>query len=88
MGSNQPSQANKNPKLFVFGNSYADTGNMKPTALSWKLPYGITFPGKPSGRYSDGLTATDFLGSTLTLILKTSIVLNVSLHDKYNQTYQ
>ncbi|KAG7607987.1 hypothetical protein ISN44_As05g002730 [Arabidopsis suecica] len=36
---------------------------MKPTALSWKPPYGITFPGKPSGRYSDGLTATDFLGS-------------------------
>ncbi|VYS65754.1 unnamed protein product [Arabidopsis thaliana] len=45
---------------------------MKPTALSWKPPYGITFPGKPSGRYSDGLTATDFLGSTLTLILKTT----------------
>ncbi|KAL9809193.1 GDSL esterase/lipase [Arabidopsis thaliana] len=65
VGSNQPSQANKNPKLFVFGNSYADTGNMKPTALSWKPPYGITFPGKPSGRYSDGLTATDFLAKQL-----------------------
>ncbi|CAH2074295.1 unnamed protein product [Thlaspi arvense] len=49
------------PKLFVFGDSYADTGNMKPDAESWISPYGITFPGKPSGRYSDGLTSTDFL---------------------------
>ncbi|KAF2599609.1 hypothetical protein F2Q68_00007038, partial [Brassica cretica] len=33
-------------KLFVFGDSYADTGNIKkPHAVSWRVPYGTTFPG-------------------------------------------
>ncbi|AED90633.1 GDSL esterase/lipase [Arabidopsis thaliana] len=49
-------------KLFVFGDSYADTGNIKKAfSSSWKFPYGITFPGKPAGRFSDGRVATDFL---------------------------
>ncbi|KAH0887699.1 hypothetical protein HID58_050128 [Brassica napus] len=49
-------------KLFVFGDSYADTGNIKKSlSSSWKFPYGITFPGKPAGRFSDGRVATDFL---------------------------
>ncbi|KAM6600602.1 hypothetical protein CsatA_020211 [Cannabis sativa] len=43
-------------KLFVFGDSYADTGNSrKHTAVSWKPPYGITFPGKPAGREIKGV---------------------------------
>ncbi|XP_058088103.1 GDSL esterase/lipase At5g03610-like [Magnolia sinica] len=51
-------------KLFVFGDSYADTGNIrKLLANSWKEPYGITFPGKPSGRFSDGRVFTDYLAS-------------------------
>lgn len=51
-------------RLFVFGDSYADTGNIrKSLADSWKMPYGVSFPGKPSGRFSDGRIATDFLGS-------------------------
>ncbi|MCD7455367.1 hypothetical protein HAX54_027983 [Datura stramonium] len=43
-------------KLFVFGDSYVDTGNW-PTSMSssWKEPYGFTYPGSPSGRFSDGL---------------------------------
>ncbi|CAH2074297.1 unnamed protein product [Thlaspi arvense] len=65
MGSNQVFQPNKNLKLFVFGDNYADTGNMRHGAVSWKSPYGFTFPGKPSGRYSDGLIATDFLAKVL-----------------------
>uniref|UniRef100_A0A5B7AW67 GDSL esterase/lipase n=1 Tax=Davidia involucrata TaxID=16924 RepID=A0A5B7AW67_DAVIN len=49
-------------KLFVFGDSYADTGNNRKTeANSWKSPYGITFPGKPAGRFSDGRVLTDYL---------------------------
>ncbi|XP_042510508.1 GDSL esterase/lipase At5g03610-like [Macadamia integrifolia] len=51
-------------KLFVFGDSYADTGNIrKSVSSSWKLPYGITFPGKPSGRFSDGRVLTDYVAS-------------------------
>ena len=50
-------------KLFVFGDSYADTGNTrKDLPGSWKEPYGITFPGKPAGRFSDGRVFTDFIG--------------------------
>ncbi|XVF76238.1 hypothetical protein PTKIN_Ptkin13bG0250200 [Pterospermum kingtungense] len=53
-------------KLFVFGDSYADTGNnRKDLASSWKFPYGITFPGKPAGRFSDGLVSTDYIAGYL-----------------------
>ncbi|CAN6452459.1 unnamed protein product [Victoria cruziana] len=53
-------------KLFVFGDSYVDTGNIgKSVAKSWKDPYGVTFPGKPSGRFSDGRVLTDFVASYL-----------------------
>ncbi|KAE8098526.1 hypothetical protein FH972_016581 [Carpinus fangiana] len=48
-------------KLFVFGDSYADTGNRHSEAKSWKFPYGITFPGKPAGRFSDGRVLTDYV---------------------------
>lgn len=55
-------------KLFVFGDSYADTGNNRISiGQSWKEPYGITFPGKPSGRFSDGRVFTDFLAKYLGL---------------------
>lgn len=50
-------------KLFVFGDSYADTGNIqKSIGGSWKEPYGVTFPGKPAGRFSDGRVLTDYIG--------------------------
>ncbi|XP_062000426.1 GDSL esterase/lipase At5g03610-like isoform X1 [Rosa rugosa] len=53
-------------KLFVFGDSYADTGNSGKSATgSWKPPYGITFPGKPAGRFSDGRVLTDYIASFL-----------------------
>ncbi|KAK1429550.1 hypothetical protein QVD17_11761 [Tagetes erecta] len=49
-------------KLFAFGDSYADTGNNpKSLSSSWKNPYGVTFPGKPAGRYSDGRVLTDYI---------------------------
>ncbi|KAI8563468.1 hypothetical protein RHMOL_Rhmol03G0113000 [Rhododendron molle] len=53
-------------KLFVFGDSYADTGNCpKSLASSWKEPYGITFPGEPAGRFSNGRVLTDYIASFL-----------------------
>jgi phospholipase/lecithinase/hemolysin len=62
-------------KLFVFGDSYADTGNIKRGfASSWKNPYGITFPGKPAGRFSDGRVLTDYIGMCV------SVQMLVSLH--------
>lgn len=64
----------KPKKLFVFGDSYADTGNIvKSQSPSWKQPYGITYPGKPAGRFSDGRVLTDYIGNyVFTFILVTS----------------
>ncbi|KAJ6717522.1 hypothetical protein OIU79_005656 [Salix purpurea] len=51
------------PKLFVFGDSYVDTGNWPRNVRGpWKEPYGKTiFPGKPNGRASDGRVLTDHI---------------------------
>ncbi|XP_014512888.1 GDSL esterase/lipase At5g03610 [Vigna radiata var. radiata] len=55
-------------KLFVFGDSYVDTGNTRiDQPGSWKNPYGITFPGKPAGRFSDGRVLTDYIAKFLGL---------------------
>ncbi|GFP97066.1 GDSL esterase/lipase at5g03610 [Phtheirospermum japonicum] len=55
-------------KLFVFGDSYADTGNIrKSLGNSWSPPYGTTLPGKPAGRFSDGRVLTDYLARFLGL---------------------
>uniref|UniRef100_A0A6N2M3X3 SGNH hydrolase-type esterase domain-containing protein n=1 Tax=Salix viminalis TaxID=40686 RepID=A0A6N2M3X3_SALVM len=54
------------PKLFVFGDSYVDTGNWPRNVRGpWKVPYGKTFPGKPNGRASDGRVLTDHIASFL-----------------------
>ncbi|XP_022132562.1 GDSL esterase/lipase At5g03610-like [Momordica charantia] len=54
-------------KLLVFGDSYVDTGN-EPSEQSFiNYPYGMTFPGKPDGRYSDGYVLTDYFASFLGL---------------------
>ncbi|CAK9320157.1 unnamed protein product [Citrullus colocynthis] len=55
-------------KLFVFGNSYVDTGNVGPSDSNYpKYPYGITFPGKPYGRFSNGRVLTDYVARFLGL---------------------
>jgi hypothetical protein len=68
-------------KLFVFGDSYVDTGNTKKNKPgSWKEPYGITSPGKPTGRFSDGRVLTDFIGTLINLL---SLILIVLAIDHY-----
>jgi hypothetical protein len=49
-------------KLFVFGDSYVDTGNFLNSG-SYNPPYGISFPGKPTGRFCNGRILTDYVGS-------------------------
>ncbi|XP_010505168.1 PREDICTED: GDSL esterase/lipase At2g36325-like [Camelina sativa] len=54
--------------LFVFGDSFADTGNTPAMiAASWKFPNGITFPGRPTGRFTDGRVSTDYLAKYIGL---------------------
>ena len=53
-------------QLWVFGDSYADTGNLgnlgRELPHAWYDPYGKTFPRRPAGRFSDGRVLTDFVG--------------------------
>ncbi|XP_031485314.1 GDSL esterase/lipase At5g45960-like [Nymphaea colorata] len=57
------------PALFVFGDSTVDPGNNNylPTAFKGNFPpYGLSFSNHiPSGRFTDGKLATDFLVSYL-----------------------
>ncbi|KAJ4849303.1 hypothetical protein Tsubulata_041738 [Turnera subulata] len=51
-------------KLFVFGASWADTGNyeaVKRPGEPFSYPLGMTWPGKPAGRLSDGYVLTDVI---------------------------
>lgn len=67
-------------KLFVFGDSYVDTGNTRiDQPGSWKNPYGITFPGKPAGRFSDGRVLTDYIGKSSSLSLSSCCLLTKTL---------
>lgn len=53
------------PALVVFGDSTVDAGNNNFLATPVRAdfaPYGMNFEGgKPTGRFTDGLLATDFL---------------------------
>ncbi|KAF0911537.1 hypothetical protein E2562_011167 [Oryza meyeriana var. granulata] len=55
--------------LWVFGDSYADTGNLgnlgRELTHAWYDPYGRTFPRHPTGRFSDGRVLTDFVASAV-----------------------
>ncbi|KAH8960969.1 hypothetical protein BDL97_05G025700 [Sphagnum fallax] len=55
--------------FFVFGDSYADTGNLPKSGpyvgSSWLYPYGITWPHYPDGRFCDGKLQTDFFAELL-----------------------
>ncbi|KAJ0103483.1 hypothetical protein Patl1_05909 [Pistacia atlantica] len=67
------SQPIAHPKLFVFGDSYGDTGNFRinRTTISWNEPYGMTYPGRPSGRFSNGRILTDYVAEHFGIISPT-----------------
>lgn len=53
--------------IYHFGDGFTDIGNsihVDPNAVvpSAFPPYGITYPGSPTGRWSDGLTDFDYSG--------------------------
>nr|XP_010924691.2 GDSL esterase/lipase At5g45670 [Elaeis guineensis] len=56
------------PCYFIFGDSLVDNGNnndMASLARANYMPYGIDFPGGPTGRFSNGLTAVDVIAQLL-----------------------
>lgn len=57
--------------IFAFGDSYLDTGNHNHSAgvnRPWLAPYGRTYPGTPTGRFSDGRVFTDVFASALQML--------------------
>lgn len=60
------------PCLFIFGDSLSDSGNNNPL-ISWAkanyLPYGIDFPGGPTGRFCNGRTTIDLVGNFFIIFL-------------------
>uniref|UniRef100_A0A453GZW1 GDSL esterase/lipase n=1 Tax=Aegilops tauschii subsp. strangulata TaxID=200361 RepID=A0A453GZW1_AEGTS len=64
--SKQGRSRHRREQLWVFGDSYADTGNLgnlgRELTHAWYDPYGKTFPRRPAGRFSDGRVLTDFVG--------------------------
>ncbi|XP_004504253.1 GDSL esterase/lipase At1g29670-like [Cicer arietinum] len=56
------------PCYFIFGDSLVDNGNnnaLRSLARADYLPYGIDFPGGPSGRFSNGKTTVDAIAELL-----------------------
>ncbi|RRT64498.1 hypothetical protein B296_00006823 [Ensete ventricosum] len=56
------------PCYFIFGDSLVDNGNnnnIASLAVANYPPYGIDFPGGPSGRFTNGLTTVDVIGTVL-----------------------
>jgi hypothetical protein len=54
------------PCYFIFGDSLVDNGNNNQLQTKAKvnyLPYGVDYPSGPTGRFSNGRTTADFLGS-------------------------
>ncbi|KAL8471854.1 hypothetical protein ACS0TY_029189 [Phlomoides rotata] len=52
------------PALYVFGDSLLDSGNNNALPTIAKVdysPYGMNFEKGPTGRFTDGRTAADFI---------------------------
>ncbi|KAJ7289954.1 hypothetical protein O6H91_09G071900 [Diphasiastrum complanatum] len=58
-------EATDSTPMFVFGDSYLDTGNRDNLSRPWNPPYGMTWPDRPAGRYSDGHLLTDFVAKVI-----------------------
>ncbi|XVF02572.1 hypothetical protein REPUB_Repub04eG0186200 [Reevesia pubescens] len=55
------------PAIYTLGDSNSDTGSVSATFGRVPPPYGETFFGRPSGRYSDGRLIIDFIALELKL---------------------
>ncbi|XVF11326.1 hypothetical protein REPUB_Repub08aG0017900 [Reevesia pubescens] len=56
------------PALYAFGDSFLDNGNtMALNNRTARLPYGIDFDGKPTGRFTNGRTVVDFIATVADL---------------------
>lgn len=65
------------PCLFIFGDSLSDSGNnneLSTDARANYLPYGIDFPGGPTGRFTNGRTAVDIISNSFPYLQNLSLL--------------
>lgn len=65
------------PCYFIFGDSLVDNGNnnnIQSLARANYLPYGIDFPGGPTGRFSNGKTTVDVIGKIPSLFFLVRVI--------------
>ena len=83
----------KVPAMFIFGDSLIDNGNnnnLPSFAKANYFPYGIDFDGGPTGRFSNGYTMVDEIGTpSLSLSLSMCVCvcvcpLNLCLNTNWN----
>lgn len=70
MGFGESAAAQVVPAMFSFGDSLIDVGNnnfLSSIAKANYYPYGIDFRGGPSGRFTNGRTVVDMLGTYVRL---------------------
>ncbi|XP_031383727.1 GDSL esterase/lipase At1g29660-like isoform X2 [Punica granatum] len=56
------------PCYFIFGDSFADSGNNNNLDVDLRAnysPYGVDFPKGPTGRYTNGRTVADIIGKDI-----------------------
>ncbi|CAI0475443.1 unnamed protein product [Linum tenue] len=61
------------PCFFIFGDSLVDGGNnnfLNTAAKVDYLPYGVDFPGGPTGRFSNGKTVADVISESYPVMLR------------------
>lgn len=62
----------KYDKIFQFGDSLSDTGNIvlqDANGPSGRPPYGFSYFKQPTGRCSNGLLMIDYIGTNVNLLL-------------------
>nr|CAB3473568.1 unnamed protein product [Digitaria exilis] len=77
-------------RVFGFGDSLTDTGNFLLSVPddfpdpARNLPYGQTFFGRPSGRYSDGRNLLDFFGNLRPRPARSSVAFSMRIQTSYS----
>lgn len=72
------------PCFFIFGDSLVDNGNnnnILTLARANYRPYGVDFPQGPSGRFTNGRTVVDILGSILITHYIICCIVHILYHD-------
>ncbi|XP_071926433.1 GDSL esterase/lipase At3g26430-like [Coffea arabica] len=75
------------PAIFNFGDSNSDTGAVSAAFGRVPFPNGITFFGRPSGRYCDGRLIVDFLAEELEMPYLSAYLDSIGANFRHGANY-